>query len=68
MLIYPEFQRKAQEEIDRVIGNDRFPTLADQANLPYVDALVKEVLRWHPVTPLGQSAISPNLGMLFRRR
>jgi hypothetical protein len=57
MVIHPEFQRKAQEEIDRVIGNDRFPTLADQANLPYVDALVKEAFRWKPVGPLGKSAL-----------
>ena len=53
MVLYPEFQRKAQEEIDRVIGNDRFPTFVDQANLPYLDAVVKEVLRWAPVGPLG---------------
>ena len=52
MLLHPEVQRKAQEEIDRVIGNDRFPTLADQPNLPYVGAVAKEVLRWAPVAPL----------------
>ena len=56
-MMHPEAQRKAQAEIDRVIGNDRFPTLADQPRLPYVDALVKEVLRWNPVAPLGKSAI-----------
>ena len=60
MMIHPEFQRKAQEEIDRVIGNDRFPTLADQADLPYVDALVKEVFRWKPVGPLGKSTVLRN--------
>ncbi|KAF9782612.1 cytochrome P450 [Thelephora terrestris] len=53
MMINPEVQRKAQEEIDRVIGNDRLPTLADQASLPYVEAITKEVLRWNPVAPLG---------------
>ena len=53
MVMHPEIQRKAQAEIDRVIGNDRFPTLADQANLPYIDAIAKEVLRWGPVVPLG---------------
>ena len=57
MMIHPEFQRKAQEEIDRVIGNDRFPTLADQADLPYVDAIVKEVFRWKPVGPLGKYTV-----------
>jgi len=53
MVLHPEVQRKAQEEIDRVVGNDRFPTFADQSSLPYVDALVKEVFRCHPVAPLG---------------
>jgi len=53
MMMYPEVQRKAQAEIDRVIGGDRFPTLADQPGLPYIDALAKEVFRWNPVTPLG---------------
>jgi cytochrome P450 len=46
-------QRKAQEEIDRVLGPGRLPTVADRGNLPYVDAVVKEVLRWHPVAPMG---------------
>jgi len=53
MVLYPDSQRKAQAEIDRVIGNDRLPAFDDQLNLPYVDALVKEVLRWNPVVPLG---------------
>ena len=56
-MIHPETQRKAQAEIDRVIGNDRFPTLADMSNLPYTEALVKEVFRWSPVGPLGKSAV-----------
>jgi cytochrome P450 len=54
MMMHPEIQRKAQAEIDRVVGSDRFPTFADQADLPYVDAVVKEVLRWKPVVPLGK--------------
>ena len=55
--MHPEVQRKAQAEIDRVVGNDRFPTLADQPDLPYTDALVKEVFRWNPVAPLGKFVI-----------
>jgi cytochrome P450 len=54
MVLYPEVQRKAQEEIDRVIGNDRLPTVVDRESLPYVDALSKEVMRWHVVGPMGQ--------------
>ena len=53
MTLHPEAQRKAQDELDRVIRRDRLPTFADRPNLPYVDALVKEVLRWNPVAPLG---------------
>ncbi|KAI0427566.1 putative cytochrome P450 oxidoreductase OrdA-like protein [Xylaria sp. FL1042] len=53
MTIYPEVQRRGQEEIDRVVGKDRLPTLADRDDLPYIDAIVKETLRWHPVAPMG---------------
>ena len=53
MTVHPDVQRKAQEEIDRVIGTHRLPTLADRENLPYIDAVVKEVLRWQPVAPMG---------------
>jgi len=52
MVNYPEVQRKAQEELDRVLQG-RLPQLGDEADLPYTTAVVKEVLRWHPVTPLG---------------
>ena len=54
MTTHPEVQRKAQAEIDRVVGNDRFPTLDDQARLPYVDAVAREVLRWGLIAPLGK--------------
>ncbi|RDW63545.1 O-methylsterigmatocystin oxidoreductase-2 [Coleophoma cylindrospora] len=53
MSITPEVQRKAQEEIDRVVGSSRLPTFSDRENLPYVDAIVKEALRWHPIGPMG---------------
>jgi len=43
MTAFPEVQKKAQEELDRVVGSDRLPTLEDLENLPYVDALLKEV-------------------------
>ena len=53
MTLYPDIQRKAQEEIDMVVGKDRLPTFADRENLPYVDAVINEVLRFNPVAPLG---------------
>lgn len=45
MLLYPDIQRKAQAEVDRVVGKDRLPDFSDEPALPYVTALVKEVLR-----------------------
>ncbi|KAJ6517182.1 cytochrome P450 [Mycena vitilis] len=53
MCLHPGAQVAAQEELDRVVGNDRLPDLSDRADLPYVDALCKEVLRWHPANPTG---------------
>ena len=54
MLCFPDAQKKAQEELDRVL-NGRLPDFRDEKDLPYMAALVKEVLRWKPVTPLGMS-------------
>ncbi|CAJ2501539.1 Uu.00g043920.m01.CDS01 [Anthostomella pinea] len=50
---HPEALRAAQAEVDAVIGSTRSPTFADEPNLPYIRALVKEVLRWRPVAVLG---------------
>ena len=54
MLLYPEVQAKAQAEIDSVIGNGRLPNFDDRASLPYVDAILRELVRWNPVVPLGK--------------
>ena len=53
MTIHPEAQKKAQAELDAVVGPDRLPTFEDRESLPYLNALLREVLRWHPVTPMG---------------
>ena len=53
MATYPEVQKRAQIELDAVVGLDRLPDLEDQDALPYTHALVKEVLRWHVVAPIG---------------
>ena len=45
MLLHPEIQQKAQAEVDRVVGTDRLPDFSDEPALPYVTALVREVLR-----------------------
>ena len=54
MIHYPKIMRKAQAEIDRVVGRDRLPSFTDKPHLPYFRALVKEVLRWRPPGPLGE--------------
>ncbi|KAI1132726.1 putative cytochrome P450 oxidoreductase OrdA-like protein [Nemania abortiva] len=53
MTLFPEVQRKAQEEIDRVVGTSRLPTFSDRESLPYINAIVTEAWRWHTVVPMG---------------
>ncbi|KAG6899897.1 hypothetical protein C0993_005583 [Termitomyces sp. T159_Od127] len=55
MLVNPDAQKKAQDEIDNIVGSNKLPDFSDRPNLPYVEALFREVMRWHPVTPLGLS-------------
>lgn len=58
MTLFPDVQLKAREEIDRVIGTNRLPNLEDRPNLPYVEAVVKESFRWHPIVPMGLPHVS----------
>jgi cytochrome P450 len=53
MIAHPEFQKRAQAELDAVVGRSRTPTFSDAASLPYIQAIIKEVLRWRPPIPLG---------------
>ena len=53
-LVRPEIQTMAQEELDSVTGRERLPTFEDRPRLPFVDAICKEVLRWRPVSPIGE--------------
>ncbi|KAJ3148532.1 hypothetical protein HDU89_004629 [Geranomyces variabilis] len=50
---HPEIQRKAQAELDAVVGRDRMPTLADMNDLQYIRAMLKEVLRFRNPFPQG---------------
>lgn len=52
-VLYPEVQRKAQAEVDSIVGKDRLPSFQDRESLPYVEAVVKELYRWLPIVPLG---------------
>ncbi|KAI0055220.1 cytochrome P450 [Artomyces pyxidatus] len=53
ILLYPDTQRRAQAELDAVVGRDRVPVFSDLPHLPYIRAMVKETLRWRPALPLG---------------
>ena len=53
MTVWPSAQRKAQQELDRVVGSDRLPNYDDWESMPYIEALLREVLRWRPTGPLG---------------
>ncbi|KAH9937586.1 cytochrome P450 [Fomitopsis serialis] len=72
MMCYPEKQKKAQDEIDSIIGNDKLPSVADLDRLPYVKALCWEVLRWHAIAPLDsqkmmyvRAILSPRVTIVF---
>ena len=53
MAKHPDIQRRAQEEVDRVVGNDRLPDFNDRPCLPYIDAIYRELLRHTPPLALG---------------
>jgi len=53
MTMFPEVQKKAQAELDAVVGRERLPDFNDHDSLPYIDAVVKEILRWQPAIPVG---------------
>lgn len=49
---YPDVQRRAQAEIDEVVGTDRLPTFDDRPLLRYLDGFLNEVMRALPLNPL----------------
>ncbi|KAK7037675.1 hypothetical protein VNI00_010900 [Paramarasmius palmivorus] len=54
MARYPEKQKLAQAELDNVLfSENRAPLISDMPRLPYVNALIKEVMRWHPILPFS---------------
>ncbi|KAJ7444582.1 cytochrome P450 [Mycena galericulata] len=52
LVAYPDAQKKAHEEIDRVVGTHRMPTLNDLEHMPYIRAMILETHRFRPVAPL----------------
>jgi cytochrome P450 len=52
-IYFPDAAKRAQQEIDAVVGPDRLPEWQDRPNLPYVEALIQELHRWASVSPLA---------------
>ena len=55
MVVHPEVQKRAQNDLDRVVGATRLPLFTDRESLPYIDYIVWECLRLNPATPLSVS-------------
>ena len=53
MMENPAIMRRAREEIDAVVGDERLPTFSDRPALPYIEAIMSEVLRWSAAVPLS---------------
>ena len=51
--LHPEVLRKAHAELDAVVGPNRMPNFGDRDSLVYVNAVIKETMRWHAALPLG---------------
>ena len=58
LILQPEVIRQAQKELDTVVGTDRLVQESDIPNLPYLQAITKEVFRMHPVVPLSIPHVS----------
>ncbi|CAE6448804.1 unnamed protein product [Rhizoctonia solani] len=56
--LYPEAVKRAQAEIDSVVGREKIPSLEDRPGLPYTDAFVQEVMRMYPPAPVGLSHLA----------
>ena len=64
MALYPEVQKKAQAEIDAIVGPNRLPDFHDRPSLPYIDAIIKESSRWNLVLPFGRCFVTAIITIL----
>ncbi|KAJ7459348.1 cytochrome P450 [Mycena latifolia] len=53
MVVHPDVQTQAQQELDLLLNNSRLPTMEIRPSLPYLNAVIKETLRWHVTLPLA---------------
>jgi cytochrome P450 len=52
-ILHKDVVQKAQAELDSIVGPERLPSFDDLENLPYIRAIVCELLRWQPISPIG---------------
>ncbi|KAI0319727.1 cytochrome P450 [Amylostereum chailletii] len=52
-LLFPSIAKKVQDELDTVVGRSRLPTFEDEKHLPYLNAFIKEYIRYWPVVPVA---------------
>ena len=55
MIQHPEMMQRAREELDSVVGQGRLPDFGDRPTLPFIDALMSELIRWTSAVPLGMN-------------
>ena len=60
MIFYPNVQVRARHELETALGVHHLPTFEDFGSMPYIDALIKGLLRWQPIVPLGKSSSTLN--------
>ena len=53
MSLHPSARAKAQAELHAVVGSHRLPDHSDRNDLLYIEAIIKECLRWQNATPMG---------------
>jgi cytochrome P450 len=58
MVLNPEAQKRAQAEVDRVVGTDRLPDFSDRVSMPYIEAVLRETMRFYPIAPLGKALVA----------
>ena len=65
MLLHPAVQERAQVEIDKVVGSERLPNYSDRSSLPFVEAIMREILRWRPAVPAGDSSSLARISRIY---
>ena len=68
MVLYPDTMCRAQAELDTVVGTERMPTLADRPKLFYIEAILREVIRWRPAAPLAAPRFTMHVRLNYLRK